>query len=82
MQPVDVEEGRRYLAHRVRTAGGNPDVIEPDAVELVLEEAQGRLRAIDDVCTQALYAGFIARDQVITKTHIENVIAERRILRY
>lgn len=77
MPPVDADEGRRYIAHRLRTAGGDPDTFEPDAVEAVLGEANGRLRSIDHLCTQALYAAFIGTAKVVTGSHVEAVVAER-----
>jgi type II secretory pathway predicted ATPase ExeA len=77
MPAVDEEEGRRYVAHRVRIAGGNPDVFEPAAVEAVLAEAGGSLRRIDDLCSLALYSAFIAKATAITKSHVETVVGER-----
>lgn len=77
MPTIDEEEGRRYVAHRVRIAGGNPDVFEPGAVEAVLAEAEGSLRTIDDLCTQALYAAFIAKASAVTKDHVLTVVSER-----
>jgi type II secretory pathway predicted ATPase ExeA len=60
MPPADEDESRRYVAHRVRVAGGNPDVFDPPAVEAIVSESNGRLRTIDDLCCRALYAAFIA----------------------
>ena len=77
MPSVDEEEGRRYVAHRVRVAGGNPDVFEPAAVEAILAEAGGSLRKIDDLCSQALYAGFIGKASSVTKEHVLAVVGER-----
>ena len=79
MPPVDEDEARRYIAHRLRTACGDPDVLEPDAVECVVGEAAGRLRSIDHLCTQALYAAFIASAKAVTKLHVDMVISERVI---
>lgn len=76
MPAVDEDEGRRYLAHRVRIAGGNPDVFEPAAVEAVLAEAGGSLRKIDDLCSRGLYAAFIGKASAVTKDHILSVVGE------
>ena len=77
MPAVHEDEGRRYVAHRLRVAGGNPHVFEPSAVEAVLAEAGGSLRTIDDLCSQALYAAFIAKATAVTKAHVETVVGER-----
>jgi general secretion pathway protein A len=79
MPAIDDDEGRRYVAHRVRVAGGNPDIFDPAAVESVLREANGRLRMIDDLASQALYAAFISKATVVTKEHVQSVIGERAL---
>jgi type II secretory pathway predicted ATPase ExeA len=79
MPPVSDEEGRRYVAHRLRTAGGNPDVFLPDAVEEILADANGRLRKIDELAVQALYGAFIAKATAVTKDHVEVARAERSL---
>lgn len=79
MPAPDEEEARRYVAHRVRTAGGNPDVFDPAAAEAVVAEAGGRLRTIDAICCQALYAAFIAKANLVTKEHVQAVISERAL---
>ena len=79
MPPVSDEEGRRYVAHRIRTAGGNPDVFQPDAVEEILADANGRLRKIDELAVQALYGAFIAKADVVTKDHVEVARSERAL---
>jgi type II secretory pathway predicted ATPase ExeA len=77
MPGLDEEEGRRYVAHRVRVAGGNPDIFDPAAVDELLAMADGRLRAIDDLCSQTLYVAFIARAKVAGKEHVEVVKGDR-----
>lgn len=77
MPAIGEEEGRRYVAHRIRVAGGNPDLFEPAAVEAVLAEAGGSLRTIDDLCSQALYAAFIAKASAVTRDHVQTVVGER-----
>jgi type II secretory pathway predicted ATPase ExeA len=79
MPSPDEEEARRYVAHRIRTAGGNPDVFDPAAVEAAVAAANGRLRTIDALCSQALYAAFIAKANVVTKEHVQAVVAERSL---
>jgi type II secretory pathway predicted ATPase ExeA len=79
MPSVGEDECRRYVAHRVRIAGGNPDIFDPAAVDVVLAEANGSLRSIDSLCSQALYAAFIAKANVVTKPHVQAVVADRSL---
>lgn len=77
MPPVGEDEARRYVAHRIRVAGGNPDILEPAGVEALLAEAGGSLRRIDDLCSHALYAAYIAKAGSVTKEHVQAVAGER-----
>jgi len=81
MPPVDPDEARRYIAHRLRTAGGNPDIFDPAAVDAIVAEADGRLRRLDDLSTHALYAAFIRKAKVVGKDHVQEVLEERRSTR-
>jgi type II secretory pathway predicted ATPase ExeA len=79
MPAIDSDEGRRYVAHRLRTAGANPDVFDPEAVDELLAAADGRLRKIDDLCVQVLYAAFIGKAKVVSKDHVDAVLTERAL---
>ena len=49
--PGDTAE---YIAHRMRAAGSERDIFSSDALALIHEQAQGRLRDTDRVATDAL----------------------------
>jgi len=79
MPRVEDEEGRRYLAHRLRTAGADPDLFEPDAVEEVLTYASGCLRKIDELAVDSLYSAYIAKAKAVTKAHVEAARSEQAL---
>jgi len=56
--PLDLEEGRRYIEHRLKVAGRNPTgIFTPYAAYRIVEFAQGIPRVINLVCERALQAG-------------------------
>jgi general secretion pathway protein A len=64
--PLDREEAKRYIEHRLKVAGRNcSGTFTPDAADRIWEFAQGVPRVINLVCDQALLAGFKKSSSVI-----------------
>jgi general secretion pathway protein A len=51
---ASVGDTAEYVAHRTKRAGCERELLNSDALALVHEQAQGRLREIDRICTDAL----------------------------
>lgn len=56
--PLTFSETRRYIRHRLRVAGGSPDIFEPDAIAAIYLLADGIPRPINILCDTALVYGF------------------------
>jgi general secretion pathway protein A len=62
LTPLDLDETARYIAGRIRIAGGNPArIFTRDAVVAAHEHSRGIPRTIGVICDNALLSGF-ARD--------------------
>jgi len=72
------DETRAYVRHRLMVAGGSPDLIRADAVDLVHEHAGGVPRLINILCDTALVYGFAEQQHQIDAELVRQVIAERR----
>jgi type II secretory pathway predicted ATPase ExeA len=59
--PLDAEETGRYLAHRLRVAGREAPLFEPDAVAAIHRASGGIPRRVNQVAASSLLEGF-ARD--------------------
>lgn len=76
-KPGDSSE---YITHRLRRAGCDRDVFNSDAVALVHEQAQGRLRDIDRLATDALKLGARRKLKIIDRDLVARVLGEGDLL--
>ena len=70
----NVQETERYITSRLLVAGAQrTDIFSPDAVDYIFRCADGIPRSINNLCDNALLAGYAAGDQVISTSVIEDV---------
>lgn len=58
LPPLDEEGTAAYIAHRLRTAGGPPDLFTPGATAAVYRHSGGVPRVINHLCNHALLEAF------------------------
>ena len=76
--PLDLDETRAYIAHRLKVAGSQNDgLFTPEAVERVFHHSGGIPRRINILCDSALVYGFA--DELATIDHkvIEQVVKDK-----
>ena len=54
MEGLSKDEGQMYISEKIKGAGGNPDIFEENAVEAVLNAADGTPRMINKLCTASI----------------------------
>lgn len=70
----DIEETERYIASRLLAAGAErTDIFTPAAVDLVFRCSEGIPRQINNLCDNALLAGFASESEVVTRDIVEEV---------
>jgi general secretion pathway protein A len=70
----DIEETNRYVTSRLLVAGAErTDIFSPGAVEYVFRCSNGIPRLINNLCDNALLAGFAAGAETISRSIIEEV---------
>lgn len=74
--PLDEEETRQYVRHRLRTAGREALLFEREAVSLLFEESGGVPRRINVIAGNALIEGFGRGAQTIGPEIIESVVKD------
>jgi general secretion pathway protein A len=80
--PLDAEETKEYIDHRLRVAGVEGDskrLFPPDAVEAVFRHSRGVPRLINTVCENALIIAYARQIPVITVDVVEDVAREFRL---
>ncbi|MBW2604976.1 MAG: AAA family ATPase [Deltaproteobacteria bacterium] len=70
-------ETRSYIAHRLKKAGGNPDMFSPEAVDMIYRASRGIPRTINLLCDAALVYGFGYEFDTIEAPVIEQVIKDK-----
>ncbi len=75
--PLDKNEISRYIEHRLKTAGANPQLkFTPKAIEAINHFSKGTPRVINVVCDRALLAGFVKETMTIDEAIIAQCIKE------
>jgi general secretion pathway protein A len=70
----NVEETDRYIISRLLVAGAErTDIFSPAAVDYIFRCSEGIPRNINNLCDNALLAGYAAGEPVISRTIIEEV---------
>ena len=70
----DVEEVERYITERVLIAGSDqPNIYTPGAIDLLFQCSEGIPRQINNLCDNAMLAGYAAGEQIIGRQSVEEV---------
>src|SRR5436853_1373101 len=80
LEPLDRAETARYIAHRLRIAGGpgTGDIFSPGALRLIYRYSGGVPRLINIAAHRALLAGYTREQRIISPALTRHVIAELR----
>ena len=70
-------ETESYITHRLKKAGGNPNIFTPKAIEKIYYASKGIPRTINLLCDTALVYGFGYEFETIDAPVIEQVIKDK-----
>jgi len=75
--PLDMEETRAYIEHRLKRAGstGKPS-FEPEAFTAIYKASQGIPRRINTICDRLLLMGFLCERTHLTVADVDEVMRE------
>jgi general secretion pathway protein A len=68
------EDSCRYIRHRLRIAGGRPDIFTPDACHAIFHYSQGIPRLINLICDTALVFAYGAGEKHIDGRSIDTFV--------
>jgi general secretion pathway protein A len=73
------DEVTQYIQHRLQVAEAqNPNLFEPEAIDMIHKYSRGIPRVINIICDTALVFGFADERQTIQPDLIETVVRERK----
>lgn len=67
-----------YIGHRMRLAGADVPIFQPDAIEAVALECEGLPRRIDRIAHNALHAAASTDSRTVNAGHVEMALGEIR----
>jgi type II secretory pathway predicted ATPase ExeA len=74
---LTMQDARLYVQHRLTVAGGDPQIIETDAIDLVWSRSGGIPRLVNQLCDTALVYGFADQRPRIDLELMAQVVADR-----
>ena len=76
LKPFEREETAQYIAHRLQTAGGRPDLFTDAAIDRIHRMTRGIPRSINILCHAALVYGFADDLSVIDVPVLEEIMSD------
>lgn len=76
--PLDAEETRSYIRHRVEIAGGSSELFSDEACDAVFQHSGGTPRLINVLCDTALVYGYADQKKHIDASLINDVACDKR----
>ena len=74
---LNEKEAESYIFHRLKKAGGNPNIFTSNAIEMIFQASNGIPRTINLLCDAALVYGFGYEFETIDVHVIEQVIKDK-----
>jgi len=74
--PLTFSETRRYIRHRLRVAGGSPDIFETKAIAVIHLLSDGIPRVINILCDTSLVYGFGENRETLEAELIQTVASD------
>ena len=75
IKPLSAKESLDYIEHRLKRVGKySMEIFSPQAISLIVEIAEGIPRQINNICDNALFAGYSASVKIIGADIIRKVI--------
>jgi type II secretory pathway predicted ATPase ExeA len=78
IEPLNADETRNYIRHRLTIAGGDPELFEKDAALTVYNYSNGIPRLINLLCESAMVYGYAEGLARISARLVDEVARERR----
>ncbi len=78
LEPLNAQETRDYIRHRLMVAGGDPELYDDAASEAVYRNSGGVPRIINLLCDTTLVFGYAEQAVRITAEIVEEVAKEKR----
>lgn len=79
MGGITKEEGRRYITRKLEGAGSRQTVFDSNAVEAVLNAANGTPRMINKICSRSLMIGASQNQDIIDADTVRKAVEDNQL---
>jgi type II secretory pathway predicted ATPase ExeA len=79
LEAMDEKDTAEYIRHRIRIAGGDPEVFTAQACAVAYRLTSGLPRLINQVCDMALAYGFAEQSRIITGRLVAEAARDRSL---
>ena len=73
------EDTKHYILHRLKVAGGRPELFTEEAMEMIAEASRGIPRVINVLCDTSLFYGFSFKRETIDCDTVKDVLADKEV---
>ena len=78
LEPLNQEEAHNYIRHRLKVAGGDPEIFTKDASDAVYRHSGGTPRLINLLCESTLVYGYVEGVTRLPAQLVDDVARERQ----
>ena len=79
LSPFNLDQTKEYILYRLKLAGGDPELFDARACELVYAYSKGIPRLINSICDTALSQGYEKKQRTIDGPLITEIVAEQTV---
>jgi len=76
LNPLDEQDTNRYVEHRLKIAGAQQPIFDPQAKKLLYRYSGGIPRVVNGICDMALFVGFSSNKEIIDEVIIKKVVKD------
>lgn len=77
LDPLTAEESDAYIRHRLKLAGGNPNIFHAGAIRFIFHQTAGIPRKINKLCDMALVYAFAEQKRIVDVKLVFDVVREQ-----
>jgi len=82
LEPLNLEQTREYIKHRLKVSGTTEEIFSPSATKAIYRYSEGLPRRINVICDHCLITGYVAEKKVIADKDVINCVKELSITPY
>jgi general secretion pathway protein A len=74
LDPLDEKDCYQYIDHRLRVAGAQREIFDPQAKKLIFKHSSGIPRVVNGLADNALLAGFSENKKIVDEQLVQRVL--------